>query len=149
MPIELLRRIRTSQLVARERTLESAFDIVLWWEARRILFNLVVGATGIVTIAALVTMAVIGGYLSGDPDFGWPDPPLFAMLGVIAYGILANVCYTGGWIVELLIRRAWPQESHQAATLSFTLGLVLAVLITLLPIPLFALLLLMTLLPSW
>jgi len=74
---------------------------------------------------------------------------LFAMLGVIAFGIMANVCYTGGWIAELLVRRTWPQESPQVATLSFTLGLVLAVLVTLLPIPLFGILILLALLPIW
>jgi hypothetical protein len=146
--MEFLRRIRTSKLVARERTLESAMDIILWWEARRIPFNLIVGAAGIGTCAGIVAIGVIGDYFL-EVGFILPDPPIFVMLGVIAFGIMANVCYTGGWIVELLVRRTWPQESHQVATLSFTLGLVLAILVTLLPIPLFGVLLLLASLPVW
>ncbi|MBY0492821.1 MAG: hypothetical protein K2Y23_01280 [Cyanobacteria bacterium] len=149
MLIDFLRRVRASKLVARDRILGSALDIVLWWEARRLLFNLLVGAAGVITCVGLVTIAVIGGYISGEPDFGFPDPPIFAILGVIAFGIMANVCYTGGWIVELIVRRAWPQESQQLATLSFTLGIILAVLVTLLPIPLFGLLVVLALLPVW
>lgn len=131
--------------MARERPLDSVMDIIFWWEARRPAFNLLVGVTGVVTISAIVVLGVIGHqlYTPNEELMLLPDPPIFAVLGVIAYGIAANICFTGGWVVELLIRWAWPDESNPLATLSFTLGMVFAVLLTLVPIPLFAALMLL------
>jgi hypothetical protein len=28
---------------------------------------------------------------------------LFAVFAVLFYGVMANVCYTGGWLAELLV----------------------------------------------
>ena len=42
---------------------------------------------------------------------GLPDPPILAVIGVIAFGVIANVFYTGGWIVELLVAKVWHVES--------------------------------------
>ena len=66
-------------------------------------------------------------------EFGLPDPPLFALIGVVIYGLLANVCFTGGWILELIVRKAWPQEADRFATLSLSLGVIFSVLLTLAP----------------
>src|SRR6267143_2542528 len=49
------------------------------------------------------------------------------------YGILANVCFTGGWVAELIVQRKWPEEANRFATTSFSLGLILSVLLTLTP----------------
>ena len=137
--MRLLQSIRSSAFVKRERELQSAAEIIWWWEARRLLFNAVVGATGIVTLVAIVAIGITYERLTGRP-FGLPDPPIFAVFGVVLFSIAANVCYTGGWIAEWLIRRAWPQESNGLATIAFTLGMVLSVIVTLLPIPLLGLL---------
>jgi hypothetical protein len=32
------------------------------------------------------------------------DGPLLGVFGILIYGILANVFYTGGWIAELALR---------------------------------------------
>ena len=75
----------------------------------------------------------MGSYIFFNSDFGLPDPPLFAIFGVILYGILANVCFTGGWVAELIVQRIWPEEANRFATTSFSLGLILSVLLTLTP----------------
>jgi len=62
-----------------------------------------------------------------------PDPPVIAVVGAVLFVLGANACYTGGWIGELLVRRAWPDQSEQFGTLMFTLGLGFAVVVTLLP----------------
>jgi len=36
---------------------------------------------------------------------GIPDPPILVPIGILAYGIIANICYTGGWIAELLLAK--------------------------------------------
>ena len=103
-----------------------------WWEARRISFNLIVGLAGAVSGAALAVMALVGELLF-DVPIGIPDPPILAVAAIVFYGVAANVCFTGGWIAELIVRRTWPSEAEGLATLSFTLGVVFAVVVTLLP----------------
>jgi hypothetical protein len=132
MLVRTLRRIRSSALGRRDLPLESPWRIVGWWEARRILFNLIVGATGIVAAGVILLTALVSERLLGVP-IGMPDPPIIAVFGVILFGVATNVCYTGGWIGELVVRRAWPDQSDQFGALTFTLGLVFAVVVTLSP----------------
>ena len=132
MLIRLLRQLRSSVLGRRNAPLQSAWQIVGWWEARRIPFNLIVGATGIVTSVGILVTALISEHFLGEP-IGMPDPPVIAVVGAVLFVLGANACYTGGWIGELLVRRAWPDQSEQFGTLMFTLGLGFAVVVTLLP----------------
>jgi hypothetical protein len=55
------------------------------------------------------------------------------LLGALLYGILANVGYTGGWIVELLVARLWSVDTERFGPIAFTLGMAFSVLVTLLP----------------
>lgn len=71
-------------------------EIVRWWELRRLPYNAIVGAVGIVSAVTMVGVAFTC-ESRGGAAIGLPDPPLFAIVGVLLYGILANLCYTGGW----------------------------------------------------
>lgn len=124
--------MRSSRLGRRENPASSAWQAIGWWEARRIPFNIIVGAAGAVSGIALLAMGLVGELLFNVP-FGLPDPPIFAVVAVVFYAAAANVCFTGGWVAELIVRRTWPNESDGFATLSFTLGLGFAVVVTLLP----------------
>ena len=128
----LLQRIRASRLGRREPPASSAWQAIGWWEARRIPFNLIVAATGALSGAALVAIGVAGELLFGIP-FGLPDPPFLLFAAVAFYAVGANVCFTGGWVAELVVRRTWPDESDRLATLTFTLGVAFAVVVTLIP----------------
>jgi hypothetical protein len=132
MLIRLLRQLRSSALGRRNARLQSAWQIVGWWEARRIPFNLIVGAAGIVTSVGILVTALISERVLGEP-IGMPDPPVIAVAGAVLFVLGANACYTGGWIGELLVSLAWPDQSEQFGTLTFTLGLVFAVVVTLSP----------------
>ena len=55
------------------------------------------------------------------------------MIGIAVYAISANLCFTAGWLIEPVVRKAWPQEVDRFATMSFCLGLILSVLLTLGP----------------
>ncbi len=77
-------------------------------------------------------MALVSERWLGIP-IGLPDPPVFAIFGVIVFAVAANVCYTGGWIAEWLVRKAWPTESERMGPISFALGMVFAVVLTLSP----------------
>ena len=107
-------------------------EALVWWESRRIPYNLIVGSAGIVTCVVIVTIALAAEIIF-NTDFGFPNPPIFALLGVVLYGIMANVCFTAGWITELFIRRFSPREADRFATNSFFYGVIFSVLLTLAP----------------
>lgn len=128
----LFTRLRTSALCRREVPVTSAREAIGWWEARRGPFNLIVGSAGIVS-CMVVGIVGLGSYFLFDGEFPMPDPPLFAIVGIILYGIVANVCFTAGWLFELIARKIWSGEADRLATLSFFLGLIFSVLLTLTP----------------
>lgn len=55
---------------------------------------------------------------------------------VVAYAILANVCYSAGPLVDLFIRRRWGDSYAAVGPTLFRYGFVFAIGLTLLPIPL-------------
>ena len=132
MLIRLLRQLRSSALGRRNSPLQSAWHIIGWWEARQIPFNLIVGAAGFASSIGILLTALISEQLLGEP-IGMPDPPVRIVFAVVLFVVGANACYTGGWIGELLVKQAWPDQSEQFGTLMFTLGVVFAVVVTLLP----------------
>jgi len=93
---------------------------------------MIVGATGLFTGAIMITGALICERVVGEP-IGMPDPPIVAVIGVIVYGIMANLCFTGGWLVELFIAQAWGLRPARFGSIAFGLGLLGSVVITLLP----------------
>jgi hypothetical protein len=124
--------LKASVLCRRDAPVTSAKEVIGWWESRRIPFNLMVGTAGILT-SIIVGVVGLGSSILFGSDFGLPNPPLFALFGVVIYGIMANICYTGGWMAELVVRRIWPHEADRFATLSFFTGLAFSILLTLAP----------------
>jgi hypothetical protein len=124
--------IRNRSLFRRESPALSSAEAILWWESRRIPYNLIVGTAGILTCIAVVILAIIAQEYFNS-DFGMPDPPAAGILLVFIYGIMANICYTAGWIVELMLRRLAPGEATAFAENTFFCGLVFSVVLTLSP----------------
>ncbi|MHB8638809.1 MAG: hypothetical protein ACYDBL_03300 [Candidatus Acidiferrales bacterium] len=125
-------RLRASILCHRDVPITSAWKTIGWWEARRIPFNLIVGSAGILS-CAVVGIVGLGSYFLFDSDFGVPGSPFLSLMAVMIYAVMANVCFTFGWIAELVVRKAWPAEADRFATLTFSLGLVFSALLTLTP----------------
>ncbi len=102
--------------------------VIRWWELRRLLFNLLLLIVGIASIAGmeLVMRSLIP---PGDDAV----EPFVVVLGAVAYGIMANLCYTLGWIIELRARKLNPMAARQRARVMFRLGTVLSCLITTAP----------------
>ena len=148
MLVRTLIRIRSSALGKRHAPLESTWRIIGWWEARRIPFNLIVGATGVVTSVAILLIAAVMELFFGLP-VEWPDPPIIMFFGVVFFAVAANACYTMGWILELLVKRVWPEESDRFGTLTLTLGLLFSVIVTLTPAVAMAGLAALVLLARW
>ncbi len=128
-PIKFLTQYRLFQ---RQEGQMNSLQIILWWEARRLFFNIVVGIAGVITVFTMLFSAMIADKLFNEP-IGWPDPPIFAIIGVVVYAIGANVCYTVGWLAELIAREVWGDKAKSFAEISFTLGVIFSFLLTLVP----------------
>jgi hypothetical protein len=99
-----------------------------WWESRRLLFNKVVGATGLATLASISLFLVLPPHTMGKPSL----LPMLAFSA--AYAVAANACYTLGWFLELAARAVWGRRAPDIGPLLFRQGLIFAVGLTLLPI---------------
>ncbi|MDB4875088.1 MAG: hypothetical protein JWM41_1534 [Gemmatimonadetes bacterium] len=95
-----------------------------WWESKRLTYNLAVGSAGV------VTLVVIRGISWLPPGL----PMLFDWRPIVAYGLLANVCYTFGWALEVAAQRAWGARCPPFGPALFRQGLAFSVGLTLLPI---------------
>jgi hypothetical protein len=105
----------------------SAWSVIGWWERRRVVYNLTVGAAGLVTVATALILTLL---TPGPKVFG---PPL---LGIPIYAIAANLFYSLGAPLDLLLRRRLREQAGPVAQALFRYGLAFAVGLTLLPIPL-------------
>lgn len=104
----------------------SPLSLLRWWESRRPRYNFVVGSAG------LVTLSVVSAFSLVIPG---PGPsPADLLAGTLAYALLANVCYTLGWVLEMLARLVWGSRAPLMGPLLFREGLIFSVGLTLLPI---------------
>ena len=103
----MLKRLTNSVLFTREKPAESVKEVIAWWEARRPIYNLLVGSAGLIScmVAAIDVMASHCFHIG---DGGLPNPPIFVLLGILFYGFAANFCYTGGWLAERAARKLLP-----------------------------------------
>lgn len=132
----IVQKIKNLRLFKRAENLNTTWQIVLWWELRRIPFNLIIGATGIFTCVFLFGLEML---LKNDIlDNLLPDPPAIAIFG---YGLLANVCFTGGWIIELLAKALFREQSKYFGEILFLCGMIFSVALTLFPILIYSVLL--------
>ena len=132
MVLNLIQRLSKLKLFSRDRELHDFWKIVAWWEVRRIPYNLFVGAVGLISGVIILVTAIITERYLGEP-VGLLDPPIFIVLSVIVYGVLANICFTGGWLVEFIVKNVWPDEGKGFGVISFTLGFLFSIFLTLLP----------------
>ncbi len=131
----LVRRIRQlseSQFFCRNSSGSGSWRTIAWWESRRTPYNLLVGATGIASGAMCLITGALCEYFVGDA-IGIPNPPIVALFAVVAYGVMANVCYTGGWVAELVVQKIWPGKGDGFGRISLFLGLGFSMLLTLAP----------------
>jgi hypothetical protein len=97
-------------------------EIIAWWEARRLRFNLYVGIAGAVTWLLVITVGSAA--VKPGVDF---EEPLAMIFGPFVYGFLANICFTFGWIVDTLSYRGMPR------TRLYRAGVIFSVVLTSLP----------------
>jgi hypothetical protein len=128
-----LKRFYERSDFTRREPATSARESIRWWESRRFFFNLVVGCTGLLTCFLLLVCAFTADSFVGEP-IGMTDGPLLGIFLIILYALLANVCYTGGWISELLVGASGKAQSATAFGLkAFRVGVTFSIFVTLCP----------------
>ena len=110
-------------------------DAIVWWEKRRVAFNVVIVVAGAFTLFVIHVIEAVLARLGADVM----QPPGLASF-VILYLLAANVCYTLGWVTELLWSDGDTARTELLRPAVYRWGLALSVAITLLPavfVPLF------------
>jgi hypothetical protein len=104
------------------------WDAIVWWEIRRIPYNLLLGLLGFFTV---IVIELIGSHFvrSGEDV----EEPLGVFLGVISYDMLANIFYTLGWISELLWSGGDTTRTEAMRRKVFRVGVIFSAILTLLP----------------
>lgn len=72
----------------------NVFQIIFWWELRRILYNI------IVLLAGIISLLLMSAIVNVPPGEDLVEP--FAIIG---FGILCNLGYSLGWLTEIFIKR--------------------------------------------
>jgi len=100
-----------------------ATAIISWWEQRRVQYNLIVGGTGLFSLAVVRVLT----WLPPRPHDAIP------LEVVIVFGVMANVCYTLGPTVEILLTKVWGEKILPSGPTLFRMGLTFSVGLALLP----------------
>jgi hypothetical protein len=99
-------------------------SIVAWWERRRLAYNFIVGAAGIVSLT--ITHALLwlppNGHLTFVP---WQ--------GVVLYAVAANVCYCLGPAADVTLQLVFQRRVLPPGPTLYRMGLTFAVGLTFMP----------------
>lgn len=106
----------------------TAAQVIGWWEIRRLVYNAVLLVTGVAAIAGMEWLISPSIPVGKDAV-----EPMLLSIGVVAYGLLANVCYTFGWVLELWARKQNSQVARAQGRFCFKAGMIFSVLLTGLP----------------
>lgn len=104
----------------------SAWEVIVWWESRRILYNVLIAVVG-------GTNLVLFLFFSSRPGMLPPGEDAVEPLAVFAAPIFANICYTAGWIAELVLRGLFRARAQQAGFWLLTLGVAFSLVVTAIP----------------
>jgi hypothetical protein len=128
-----LDRFFDGALYHRDPRQDDSGQVIEWWEKRRFFYNKTLAVVGTVSCVLMISCGLIAEPLVGEA-IGIPNPPILVPLDIIAYGIIANICYTGGWIAELLLARFKAGASTAAfGVRAFRLGVKFSICLTLFP----------------
>lgn len=98
--------------------------IVKWWESRRLQYNAIVGTTGLVSLGTFSILTSLPPYSHGVPFFWQP---------IVAFGVLANICYFLGPTAEIAIEKISGGKILPTGPVLYRMGLTFSVGLTLLP----------------
>lgn len=102
----------------------SAWQVILWWEKRRIPYNILIGTVGIISLILFMIFITNANVVKPGEDAVEP-------MAIFIAPILINICYTSGWIIELVLRTVF--KSPKLGTVLLKIGISFSLLMVLLP----------------
>ena len=103
----------------------SARSILVWWEHRRLTYNLAVGAAGLASVAWI---GLLESLIPGGPGF-----VLAPWQPIVLFGISANLCYTFGSLIESIALKIWGYGLLPIGPGLYRMGLTFSLGLALLP----------------
>ena len=123
--------MQLQRLLFEPTLVRSPLRVVQWWESRRLSYNLIVGGTGVAVLIYVNALEVLLGHGILIPRAG--QAGIDGLMAIGAYAILANVCYTFGWVAENVVERWLKRPIYGLGPALFRHGLVFSVGLTLIP----------------
>ena len=121
----------------------SVLDVIVWWEKRRIPYNLILVGPGIVGLLLFFLIIHFAADLKPGEDAIEPMALLFAP-------VLLNICFSVGWVAELFLRFVWRQDdSPILGPVFLKLGLSFSLFVIFSPSGLWILSLIMKVIDVW
>lgn len=100
----------------------SSWEVIKWWELRRLPYNLIVGAAGFMSMIIAFTCIPAASVLNPAEDA--IERMLEAAISfLIRVFCFVNIFYCGGWFVENVVDDIWPSEWPSPGPLLLKLGL--------------------------
>ena len=137
----MMLRVAWRWLVSRPERPMRPFEVIMWWELRRIPYNLIVGAAGAVSLVLFYLFMTWSGELKPGEDAVEP-------LVVMAAPFAINFCYTGGWVAELILL-LMNRHVPWLGPILFVLGTVFSLVVIFAPTALWGAAWFLTLLGLW
>jgi hypothetical protein len=106
----------------------TVWQIICWWEIRRLFYNAILFVIGFASLLAMEWF--FDRFLPPEQE---GIEPMALVFVVVVYVIAVNICYTSGWITELVLRRRNPDDSRAHAEKLFAAGMWLSCLLTTTP----------------
>jgi len=112
--------------LGREQSPDDWWQVIIWWEMRRIPFNLLIGIYGIISLAIFF-------WGIWESELLGPGEDAVEPIALLAAPFAVNICYTFGWIVELPARVLWPSLSRQLGPWLLRLGVAFSLFVISIP----------------
>jgi len=100
-------------------------SILIWWEKRRLPYNISLAAAGLASIAWIGLVEFL---IPGEPRF-----VLFPWQPIVVFGIGANLCYTFGSLLESITFKIWGYGLLPIGPGLYRMGLTFSLGLALLP----------------
>jgi len=84
-----------NQLLIIETKERNNSQIISWWELRRFLYNIIVLVCGLISLSIMYAIVDLK-----------PGEDLIEPLAIIGFAIVSNICYTFGWLTEILSEKS-------------------------------------------
>jgi len=104
----------------------TAGSIVGWWEKRRLAYNVMVGGSGLLSIGVATLVSAL-------PPNAHPWG-LVPWQPVVAFGVLANICYLLGPTIEVLVEKLSGGSVLPTGPVLYRMGLTFSMGLALFPI---------------